>query len=296
MKSLFRNDLPWYKGNLHMHTTLSDGELTPEDAIDCYEQAGYDFIAVTDHRRPAKGGQYKNMLILPGVEWDCGSSKNPPVYHIVSIGGDYDGCELPNREMDQPQAIIDKVNKAGAIPILAHPTWSLMNPDELYDLTGVTIAEIFNSASDVPMNAARADASHYFDLWSMRGRFMAAAGVDDSHRYRGEECRTYTMVQAAELSEEAILNSLRQGNFYASQGPRFYEVRYDRDQVVIRFSEDVKTVLVYSNTVWVDERVFLDSQGQVTYQIMPTDRYLRIELIDGEGRRAWCSPFAVNQE
>ena len=40
----------WYKGNLHMHTTVSDGALDPVEAINIYREAGYDFIAITDHR------------------------------------------------------------------------------------------------------------------------------------------------------------------------------------------------------------------------------------------------------
>lgn len=37
------------KVNLHMHTTLSDGRVTPERAAEIYRAAGYDLIAVTDH-------------------------------------------------------------------------------------------------------------------------------------------------------------------------------------------------------------------------------------------------------
>jgi len=39
----------WFKGNLHMHTTESDGEFTPQQAVDAYHEQGYDFLAITDH-------------------------------------------------------------------------------------------------------------------------------------------------------------------------------------------------------------------------------------------------------
>ena len=39
----------WYKGNLHTHTTQSDGRLSPQEAVRWYEQNGYDFVALTDH-------------------------------------------------------------------------------------------------------------------------------------------------------------------------------------------------------------------------------------------------------
>lgn len=295
LKTLISNSYPWFKGNLHMHTTKSDGQLSPEDATKLYREAGYDFIALTDHRQVSYSDRDQNMLILPGVEWDCGNSAHPPVYHIVSIGGTYEGCMLPTQQ-NTPQEIIDLVNAAGGVAILAHPTWSLMDPNELYDLKGIAATEIFNSASDFPHNAPRADASHYFDLWAMKGRLMPAVATDDSHPYKSEATRSYTMVQAESLTEENIIKALKEGNFYASQGPRFKEVSYDCNRVIIRFSEDVKRVYLYSNSVWVDERVFIDPEGEVIYEIMPTDRYLRIELVDSEGRRAWSSPFAVVPE
>jgi predicted metal-dependent phosphoesterase TrpH len=37
------------KGALHIHTTCSDGELTPQEAANAYEERGFDFIAFTDH-------------------------------------------------------------------------------------------------------------------------------------------------------------------------------------------------------------------------------------------------------
>ena len=42
-------DGPWLKGQLHLHTTNSDGDEVPREAIADYERRGYDFIALTDH-------------------------------------------------------------------------------------------------------------------------------------------------------------------------------------------------------------------------------------------------------
>ena len=39
----------WYKGNLHTHTTSSDGAVSPGEAIKLYNGLGYDFVALTDH-------------------------------------------------------------------------------------------------------------------------------------------------------------------------------------------------------------------------------------------------------
>jgi hypothetical protein len=38
-----------YKANFHTHTVYSDGELLPHEAIDAYNDLGYDILALTDH-------------------------------------------------------------------------------------------------------------------------------------------------------------------------------------------------------------------------------------------------------
>ncbi|HVU14003.1 MAG TPA: hypothetical protein VHD90_22145, partial [Phototrophicaceae bacterium] len=49
------NSLPFdkpgrfYRGNLHTHSTRSDGRLSPELVCRFYREAGYDFLAITDH-------------------------------------------------------------------------------------------------------------------------------------------------------------------------------------------------------------------------------------------------------
>jgi hypothetical protein len=40
---------PWHKGNLHAHTTDSDGLLAREQVIETYRELGYSFLAITDH-------------------------------------------------------------------------------------------------------------------------------------------------------------------------------------------------------------------------------------------------------
>ncbi|MEJ7838360.1 MAG: hypothetical protein WKF81_06055 [Thermomicrobiales bacterium] len=48
----FANPGRFYKGNLHLHSTKSDGTLTPADVIDAYRTRGYDFVSLTDHFLP----------------------------------------------------------------------------------------------------------------------------------------------------------------------------------------------------------------------------------------------------
>jgi hypothetical protein len=53
MPSVPSFDLPgkWFKGNLHTHTTQSDGKLTPAENLQWHAELGYDFVGITDHNR-----------------------------------------------------------------------------------------------------------------------------------------------------------------------------------------------------------------------------------------------------
>ena len=43
----------FFKGNLHTHSTQSDGQLPPQEVCRRYREAGYDFICLSDHFLPA---------------------------------------------------------------------------------------------------------------------------------------------------------------------------------------------------------------------------------------------------
>lgn len=68
-----------FKGNIHMHTTRSDGKLLPEEAIGKFRDAGYDFVMVSDHE----------------IYWDIEDGilkiQSSPIRHAKIIGYDADG-------------------------------------------------------------------------------------------------------------------------------------------------------------------------------------------------------------
>jgi len=49
----------WYRGQLHMHTLWSDGNVLPELAAEWYKERGFNFVSLTDH----------NMLQLDPDRW-----------------------------------------------------------------------------------------------------------------------------------------------------------------------------------------------------------------------------------
>lgn len=132
-------------GNLHTHTTNSDGVLLPEVVKAKYREMGYDFIALSVHWHFGEGSENdpSGLLVLSGIEYNFNDIDIlTGVYHILSIGALYEPEVKP---CDTAQSAIDKINAAGGIPILAHPAWSMNMYDMIIGLSGIFAKEIFLS-------------------------------------------------------------------------------------------------------------------------------------------------------
>src|SRR5229473_3164042 len=74
--------MPLLKGNLHTHTTFSDGRLPADEVVARYRELGYDFLAITDHDDRIDDEYWfrippgdDRMLVLAGVEIEA--ARNP---------------------------------------------------------------------------------------------------------------------------------------------------------------------------------------------------------------------------
>ena len=141
-------------GDLHIHTTCSDGSQEPEVVCANYRKQGYDFIAVTDHRRyyPSLRAERKisalptELNVLHGEEVHLPKAHGKFIDpHIVSIGARYsvnaliprddteDFTVLPeNRSVDgecpplmtqeEYEAVIDRTAEGLQVPNEVDPT------------------------------------------------------------------------------------------------------------------------------------------------------------------------------
>lgn len=142
-----------------MHTTLSDGKRTPDEVRALYRSHGYDFLAITDHRRvTTETAMVDGLLSIRGIEFDFNLTGQ--VIHIVGIGVPEEVAQTVTYG-SAPQRAIDEINRLGGVPVLAHPAWSLNTPDVICALRDISISEIYNTVSGLPWNADRADSSRH---------------------------------------------------------------------------------------------------------------------------------------
>ena len=289
---LFSDSLPFLKANFHCHTTESDGRLDPESAAGFYESAGYDVLAITDHRTVTLLPSNDKLLLIPGIEIDY---VLPGQWvHILGIGMDASAGGKWNR-FGTPQEGIDLIRKLGGLAVLAHPAWSLNTPEFMRSLTGLSGVEIWNSVSTLPLNADRADSSSLLDVtWASGGELLPVYANDDSHPYKDEAGVAATMVQAEKKTVPAVMEALRLGHFYATTGPQIYQIENKNNQEIIVHCSPAESIIFYSDSPWVAGRTVIRSgMTECNYFIQKNDHFVRIEVRDAAGRKAWSSPMKV---
>lgn len=289
---LFSDSLPFLKANFHCHTTESDGRLDPESAAGFYESAGYDVLAITDHRTVTLLPSNDKLLLIPGIEIDY---VLPGQWvHILGIGMDASAGGKWNR-FGTPQEGIDLIRKLGGLAVLAHPAWSLNTPELMRSLTGLSGVEIWNSVSTLPLNADRADSSSLLDVtWASGGELLPVYANDDSHPYKDEAGVAATMVQAEKKTVPAVMEALRLGRFYATTGPQIYQIENKNNQEIIVHCSPAESIIFYSDSPWAAGRTVIRSgMTECNYFIQKNDHFVRIEVRDAAGRKAWSSPMKV---
>ena len=288
---LFSDSLPFFKANFHCHTTHSDGRLDPAAAAGFYRDAGYDILSITDHRKVTEIS-CSQPLLIPGIELDY---VLPGQWvHILGLGMDR---EISARWdcSGTPQDGIDLIRRLGGIAVLAHPAWSLNTPAFMRSLSGLSGVEIWNSVSTLPLNGDRADSSSLLDVtWASGGELLPVFANDDSHPYRDEAGVAATMVQAEELTAASVMEALRAGRFYATTGPGIRQIEIvDGREIIVRCSP-AESVIFYSDSPWASGRAVINSgMTECAYIIQPNDHFVRIEIRDLAGRKAWSSPMKV---
>ena len=279
-----------YKIGLHLHTTRSDGRVSPEECAKIYKAAGFDAIAITDHWKYADEQELCGLKIFSGCEYNMGASDTTlDVMHIVGVGMDTDPGLI--REGCTCQEIIDAIQRSGGMAIFAHPAWSLNTVEQAKALCGFGALEIYNTVSDV-CQSNRPYSGYIVDLLANEGLTYPLIATDDAHYYGGDdETRSFIMVKADRLCKDDVLRAIKNRDFYATQGPELH-VRREGDTLIADCSECVSLAFM-SNSAWQPDRM---QRGHVThaeYKIKPIDRWVRVEVKDKDGRYAWSNVIVV---
>ncbi len=282
------------KVGLHLHTTRSDGQKTPEEAARLYADEGFDAVAFTDHWLYGEPTELCGLTVLSGCEYNVGGADCPHVVHIIGVGMEY-APELPrvwDRTLENSHAhateAIKAIRKAGGLAIAGHPAWSLNTAEHLWSLGDFDVLEIYNAVSECGMSD-RAYSDVIADQLACMGRYPGLVATDDVHYYADDACRGWIMVEADSTDRKTLIDAIRAGKFYATQGPEVHIEKIAPDRVRVVCSPACKIVF-QSNTSWAAGRIVRgEDLTEATYTRAATDRFVRAEITDERGRKAWTN-------
>jgi hypothetical protein len=174
------------KGNLHAHTTFSDGRRPVREVIARYRELGYDFLAITDHdgwvdddywERIPRGDD--RMLVLSGIEIDY----RPLPQHVGKVTG--------VRE---------------TLHVLNHPARYNLTVDGTIERIAVL------RAAGLPVDALEVtDTGVYQPQYDVDAIPVPKIATDDSHRDE-QFGRAWVEVDSAR-SADAIIRAIKAGDF-----------------------------------------------------------------------------------
>ena len=282
----------WYKANLHAHTTVSDGNLSPEACVAFYRSAGYQVLAITDHDHVTSIGAPPGMLLLSGIEFGGGRSRQGTTYHVVGLNVRARGKVKPN-DSAGGQELVNMVREDGGEAFIAHPYWSGLMAEDIAPIRGCFAIEVYNTGCDIEILRGFSQV-HWDDLLTL-GHDFGAVAVDDGHRHPTDHGGGWTMVRAEELSAEAVMDALVKGRYYASIGPEILDIAVSGGKVRVE-TRPVASIAMVSAPGQGDRRFAAPGESITGAEFTaPEARYWRIEVMDAVGKVAWSNAFSTAQ-
>ena len=266
MKYLLPKREKYFKTNLHCHSTVSDGRLSPEELKAEYQKRGYSVVAFTDHEVCFSHQDLNddNFLTLTGYEmitnqWDI-PAPHFKTYHFNFIAKDpdntwqiynpkyreasrrhmdkivCDGYEDREYDLEKMNEIIARHNEKGFLVTYNHPIWSMQERQDYIGLKGLWGVEVFNGECfmlgyDDYMNQP------YQELLKA-GNCLVPLATDDTHSPRAIGMG-WIMVGAEKLTYPAVIEALEKGDLYASTGPEIHSLTLEGNVLRLTCSEAV---------------------------------------------------------
>lgn len=293
----------FWRGNLHTHSTLSDGALPPAEVCARYADAGYDFMCLSDHMVGIYGYPIADTVAfrtnrfttIPGAELHTGRLANGEIWHLLAVGlpTDFPPADAPDFEpragAETGAALAARAAAAGAFVAIAHPQWYGLTTEDAALISAAHAVEIYNHGCHVACD--RADGFAVLDQLLDRGHRLSACATDDAHFHGPDHFGGWVMVKAPENTPEALVAALRAGAYYASTGPQLHRVGVEGDRVVVDCSPAANIIAVGARSA--SRAVHGHGLTQAVLPVEPfrAGGWLRVVAMDAAGGRAWSNPI-----
>ena len=293
----------FWRGNLHTHSTRSDGVLDPDEVCRRYQAEGYDFLALTDHfvgrygypivdTQPMRTNSFTTIL---GAELHSGAMANGELWHILAVGLPSDFAPsntptfVPVKDQETGPQIAARAVAAGAFVAIAHPQWSGLTLADARSIAAAHAVEIYNTGCD--KGCDRPDGFAIADLLLTEGRHLTLIATDDAHFSEPDHFGGWVMVKAPENEPQALLDALKAGHFYSTQGPELRDVRIEDGHLVVDCTAVSSIIAIGWGTGAKAVHGHSLTHGSVPLDRLNNSPWVRAAVIDAAGKRAWSNPI-----
>lgn len=305
MKYLLGGIGNFYKANLHTHTTISDGQLTPEEVKTAYKNAGYSVVAFTDHEImvPHNDLTDDSFLAITAYEVAVNAGNDKPsydfekTYHLNFYSKDPNKTVSPcfsvenmwlkqsmpyvtdeMRKVNYPvrygvdciNDMIARSNADGFLVCYNHPVWSEQSYPDYIDLKGLWGIEVYNSECTVTYGLEETDRP-YDDLLKAGNKLFPVA-ADDMHK-RNALFGGFVMIETDKLEYGSVMQALERGDCYASTGPLLKKICLDGDKLIVECSK-VRTIRLNTDRRFTRQAVE-QADGPLVRAEFDISRYIR---------------------
>lgn len=265
---------------MHNHTVSSNGPVvSPREVRRVYEEAGYQFAAITDHDRRADQVPWTDddyEVDEPGVfALLRGHEASFPNDHVNCIG-----CQPEDLTKAPGQAgFVDEAREAGALVFMNHPARYNKRPKLVVDdpefrlLHGLEVysgARVERSGSRGPL------AVRLWDACLACGLRLWAFASADCHNYDfklpDSPTNGYVVAFADAIERTSIMDALHSGRFYASSGVDVKSVRLANGKLEVA-STNADTITFIGRGGTLSKR----NGPSASYRIRGDEDYVRAE-------------------
>ena len=300
-------------GNLHCHSTRSDGNSPAPEVAAMYRDAGFDFLAITDHNTMTGAADClptKGITILNGSEYTARVGQAQT--HVNGIGVDRALMPVPGDQgfrdpVEALQQAVDQVRAAGGFSILNHPNWHWSyGAAEICRVVGADAFELGNNATTCNNDgdSVHPSTERMWDEVLSAGQRLWGVCTDDCHQpvklkfWNDPPFSGWVGIDdggAEELDRGVILKALHSGSFYSSGlGLRLSRVEMDPEYVVIYLPEWDRTTYRTTFVGHGGTTLAVVDGMEAVYRIRGGERYVRAR-VDMPGRvSAYTQPLFLD--
>jgi hypothetical protein len=130
------------------------------------------------------------------------------------------------------------------------------------------------------------------------GKRLTAFATDDAHFKSPDHFGGWVHVKAESLGPEVLLEALKKGNYYSSQGPQIHDISVCGHEINISCSpvDNITVLCGNSRTVVRNAKSITDAtldlkKLEIGWLLTKQSPWFRVVVIDHAGKRAWSNPI-----